>query len=70
MRTLFQRMFLPAMEPTNDPAVQIEATLAARERLRRYELEREERMARVRMRADKSSVGSHRAPVLQWRAVK
>lgn len=46
MRTLFERLFAPAMEWSGDPAVQIAATFKAERRLRKIASARRKRMKR------------------------
>lgn len=65
MRTLFQRLFSPSEEPSNDPRVVIEATLAAEHRLRQYSLERAERMKGYAEKWPSSDTAT--GNVLQWR---
>lgn len=62
-------LLAPPMQESGDPRVEIEATLEAARRLARYELEREERMARVRARAERDRMGlpQSRPVVLYWR---
>jgi hypothetical protein len=65
MRTLFQRLFSPGEEPSNDPRVVIEATLTAESRLRQYGLERAERMKGYAEKWPSSDTSA--GNVLKWR---
>jgi hypothetical protein len=62
-------LLAPPMQESGDPRVEIDATLEANRRLARYELEREERMARVRQRAERSRTGApqERPVILYWK---
>ena len=66
MRGMFERLFAPSEEPSNDPRVVIAATLAAEKRIARYEAERAERMAEY-ARAWTSTPVAQRPAVLLWR---
>lgn len=65
MKTTFQRLFGPRDEPSSDPRVVIEATLAAEHRLRQYSLERAGRMKGYAEKWPSSDTAT--GNVLQWK---
>ena len=62
MRSLFERLFSPSEEPSQDIQFWVKATLTARARRRRYRRERRVLMAKVRARAANCRLGLGKAP--------
>lgn len=67
MRGLFERLFAPSEEPSQDPYLYARATVEALKRSLRYQQERDELMAAVRERAAKSALPKGVVRLAEWK---